>query len=121
MQIWQATSWEIDRHLKRLVALWLRRKAKQHKIILRAMMQIAVRHGALETTPVDGVGAFARRRTPARGVLPQTRVIGTTETIACTSDPSCIPTCPTGICPVNSSVLHPVATSGGHAGLSRRR
>ncbi|MFI6959921.1 hypothetical protein ACIBJI_41465 [Nocardia sp. NPDC050408] len=79
LQVWQATSGEIDRHLKRLVALGLRRKAKQHKIILRAMMQIAVRHGALETNPVDGVGAFVRRRNPARGkvqdhtALPQFR------------------------------------------------
>ncbi|WP_406229455.1 hypothetical protein [Nocardia sp. NBC_01009] len=46
----------MDRHLKRLVSLGLRRKAKQHKIVLRAMMQIAVRHGAVETNPIDGVG-----------------------------------------------------------------
>ncbi|MEV0043946.1 hypothetical protein AB0H60_10735 [Nocardia rhamnosiphila] len=67
LQIWQATPGELDRHLKRLVALGLRRKAKQHKIILRAMMQIAVRHGAIDTNPVDGVGAFTRRRVQARG------------------------------------------------------
>lgn len=67
LQIWQATAGEIDRHLKHLVALGLRRKAKQHKIVLRAMMQIAVRHGAIETNPVDGVGSFVRRKNPARG------------------------------------------------------
>ncbi|MGW4364002.1 site-specific integrase [Nocardia takedensis] len=67
LQVWQATTGEIDRHLKALVARGLRRKAKQHKIVLRAMMQIAVRHGAVETNPVDGVGAFTRRRSPARG------------------------------------------------------
>ncbi|MEV0108647.1 hypothetical protein AB0H42_20235 [Nocardia sp. NPDC050799] len=69
LQIWQATSGELDRHLKRLVAQGLRRKAKQHKIVLRAMMQIAVRHGAVETNPVDGVGAFVRRKHPARGKI----------------------------------------------------
>ncbi|WP_171050192.1 site-specific integrase [Nocardia cyriacigeorgica] len=67
LQVWQATPGELDRHLKRLVALGLRRKAKQHKIILRAMMQIAVRHGAASTNPVDGVGSFVRRKNPARG------------------------------------------------------
>lgn len=67
LQIWQATAGELDRHLKHLVALGLRRKAKQHKIILRAMMQIAVRHGAIDTNPLDGVDAFTRRRVPARG------------------------------------------------------
>jgi hypothetical protein len=36
LQVWQATAGELDRHLKRLVSLGLRRKAKQHKIILRA-------------------------------------------------------------------------------------
>jgi integrase len=45
----------------------LRRKAKQHKIILRAMMAIAVRHGVLDSNPVDGVAAFTRRKPPARG------------------------------------------------------
>ncbi|MBF6228802.1 hypothetical protein IU470_27335 [Nocardia abscessus] len=67
LQIWQATAGELDRHLKRLVSLGLRRKAKQHKIILRAMMQIAVRHGVLDANPIDGVGAFTRRRVPAGG------------------------------------------------------
>ncbi|WP_280215855.1 site-specific integrase [Nocardia cyriacigeorgica] len=67
LEVWQATSGELDRHLKRMVALGLHRKAKQHKIILRAMMQIAVRHGAVETNPVDGVGSFVRRKNPARG------------------------------------------------------
>lgn len=67
LQIWQATAGELDRHLKRLVSLGLRRKAKQHKIILRAMMQIAVRHGVLDTNPIDGVSAFTRRRVAARG------------------------------------------------------
>ncbi|WP_169810477.1 hypothetical protein [Nocardia arthritidis] len=67
LQVWQATAGELDRHLKRLIALGLRRKAKQHKIILRAMMQIAVRHGAVETNPLDGVSPFTRRRNPARG------------------------------------------------------
>lgn len=47
MQIWQATAGGLDRYIKRLVSLGLRRKAKQHKIIGRAMMGIAVRHGAL--------------------------------------------------------------------------
>ncbi|MEV0299407.1 hypothetical protein [Nocardia sp. NPDC050710] len=71
LQVWQATSGELDRHLKHLVALGLRRKAKQHKIVLRAMMQIAVRHGAVETNPVDGVGSFVRRRTgPRQGRRP---------------------------------------------------
>lgn len=45
----------------------MRRKAKQHKIILRAMMQIAVRHGAVDTNPVDGVSPFTQRSTRARG------------------------------------------------------
>ncbi|MEU2042464.1 hypothetical protein [Nocardia niwae] len=36
LQVWQATAGELDRHLKRLIALSLRRKAKQHKTILRA-------------------------------------------------------------------------------------
>ncbi|MFC8045357.1 tyrosine recombinase XerC [Nocardia sp. NPDC057353] len=67
LQIWQATSGELNRHLKRLTALGLRRKAKQHKIILRAMMQIAVRHGVIDVNPVDGVSPFIRRRTSARG------------------------------------------------------
>ncbi|WP_431950293.1 hypothetical protein [Nocardia lijiangensis] len=63
----QATAGELDRHLKHLVSLGLRRKAKQHKIILRAMMQIAVRHGVIDTNPIDGVGGFTRRRATARG------------------------------------------------------
>ncbi|MEV0358146.1 hypothetical protein AB0H71_19060 [Nocardia sp. NPDC050697] len=67
LQVWQATSGELDRHLKRLTALGLRRKAKQHKIILRAMLQIAVRHGVIDVNPVDGVSPFTRRRTLARG------------------------------------------------------
>ncbi|MEV4238927.1 hypothetical protein AB0J47_27545 [Nocardia sp. NPDC049737] len=67
LQVWQATAGELDRHLKRLVILGLRRKAKQHKIVLRAMLQIAVRHGAVETNPIDGVGAFTRRKKQARG------------------------------------------------------
>ncbi|MGV9680561.1 hypothetical protein ACWDSJ_35265 [Nocardia sp. NPDC003482] len=67
LQVWQATAGELDRHLRRLTALGLRRKAKQHKIILRAMMQIAVRHGAIDTNPIDGVAPFTRRRKPARG------------------------------------------------------
>ncbi len=67
LQVWQATTGELDRHLKHLVGLGKRRKAKQHKIILRAMMQIAVRHGAIDTNPVDGVSAFTRRGTRARG------------------------------------------------------
>ncbi|MET8778967.1 hypothetical protein ABZV58_28520 [Nocardia sp. NPDC004654] len=67
LQIWQATASELDRHLKHLVSLGLRRKAKQHKIILRAMMQIAVRHGVIDTNPIDGVGGFTRRRVTARG------------------------------------------------------
>ncbi|WP_109530785.1 MULTISPECIES: site-specific integrase [Nocardia] len=69
LQIWQATPGELDRHLKHLVSLGLRRKAKQHKIILRAMMQIAVRHGVLDTNPIDGVAAFTRRRVLARGKI----------------------------------------------------
>ncbi|PPJ35324.1 hypothetical protein C5E45_26010 [Nocardia nova] len=67
LQVWQATTGELDRHLKHLVGLGKRRKAKQHKIILRAMMQIAVRPGAIDTNPVDGVSAFTRRGTRARG------------------------------------------------------
>lgn len=67
LQVWQATAGELDRHLKYLVGLGLRRKAKQHKIILRAMMQIAVRHGVVDTNPVDGVDRFTRRRVLARG------------------------------------------------------
>ncbi|MGV9664356.1 site-specific integrase [Nocardia niigatensis] len=65
--MWQATAGELDRHLKGLVAMGMRRKAKQHKIILRAMMQIAVRHGAVDTNPVDGVSPFTQRSTRARG------------------------------------------------------
>ncbi|MFE9319983.1 hypothetical protein ACIHDR_46105 [Nocardia sp. NPDC052278] len=49
LRVWQATAGELDRHLERLVSLGLRRKAMQHKIVLRAMLQIAVRHGAVET------------------------------------------------------------------------
>ncbi|MFD9550578.1 tyrosine recombinase XerC [Nocardia salmonicida] len=67
LQIWQATAGELDRHLKRLVAQGFRRKAKQHKIILRAMMQIAVRHGALTTNPVNGVSAFRKTKRDGRG------------------------------------------------------
>ncbi|WP_378741488.1 tyrosine recombinase XerC [Nocardia brasiliensis] len=67
LQVWQATTGELDRHLKHLVALKLRRKAKQHKIVLRAMMAIAVRHGALDVNPMDGVSAFTRRKNKARG------------------------------------------------------
>lgn len=67
LQIWQATAGELDRHLKHLVSLGLRRKAKQHKIILRAMMQIAVRHGVIDTNPIDGVSGFTRRSATARG------------------------------------------------------
>ncbi|WP_169336869.1 hypothetical protein [Nocardia niigatensis] len=67
LQVWQATAGELDRHLKGLVAMGMRRKAKQHKIILRAMMQIAVRHGAVDTNPVDGVSPFTQRSTRARG------------------------------------------------------
>lgn len=33
------------------------------------MMQIAVRHGVLDTNPIDGVAAFTRRRVPARGKI----------------------------------------------------
>ncbi|WP_433521691.1 hypothetical protein ACQPZ2_30925 [Nocardia pseudovaccinii] len=69
LQIWQATAGELDRHIKHLVSLGMRRKAKQHKIILRAMMQIALRHGVIDTNPVDGVAAFTRRRVPARGKI----------------------------------------------------
>ncbi|GGK32616.1 site-specific integrase [Nocardia camponoti] len=67
LQIWQATTGELDRHIKRITALGLRRKAKQHKLILRAMMQIAVRHDVLSTNPINGVDGFRRRRAPARG------------------------------------------------------
>ncbi len=67
LQIWQATTGELDRHLKRLVALGLRRKARQHKIILRALMQIAVRHDVIAINPVDGVDGFRRNRRPVRG------------------------------------------------------
>ncbi|MGW6427210.1 site-specific integrase [Nocardia sp. NPDC055053] len=67
LQIWQATAGELDRHLKRLIAKGLRRKAKQHKIVLRAMMQIAVRHGAVTTNPVDGVEAFRPIKRDVRG------------------------------------------------------
>ncbi|MBF6468158.1 hypothetical protein IU427_23655 [Nocardia beijingensis] len=67
MQIWQAAAGELDRHLKRLASLGLRRKARQHKIVLRAMMQIAVRHGVLDVNPIDGVSAFTGRGVPARG------------------------------------------------------
>ncbi|MGW4741970.1 hypothetical protein [Nocardia xishanensis] len=45
----------------------MRRKTKQHKIILRAMMQIAVRHGVIDTNPIDGVSGFTRRRATPRG------------------------------------------------------
>ncbi|MFC9663950.1 hypothetical protein ACFVJ5_27220 [Nocardia sp. NPDC127606] len=69
LQIWQATAGELDRHIKQLTTLGLRRKAKQHKIILRAMMQIAVRHGALDANPIDGVAAFRRVAKPARGKM----------------------------------------------------
>ncbi|WP_157228791.1 hypothetical protein [Nocardia brevicatena] len=69
LQIWQAGAGELDRHLKRLVAMGLRRKAKQHKIILRAMMGIAVRHGVIDTNPIDDVAPFTRRRSPARGKI----------------------------------------------------
>ncbi|WP_067844481.1 site-specific integrase [Nocardia lijiangensis] len=75
LQVWQATTGELDRHLKRLVALKLRRKAKQHKIILRAMMAIAVRHGALETNPIDGVAPFTRRKNQARGKVKDQRAL----------------------------------------------
>lgn len=54
LQIWQATPGALDRHLKRLVALGLRRKAKQHRIFLLARMQIAVRHGAMTPTRSTG-------------------------------------------------------------------
>ncbi|MGW4124533.1 hypothetical protein [Nocardia sp. NPDC004711] len=67
LQVWQATAGELDRPLERLVAMGLRRKAEQHKIILRAMMQIAVRHGAVETNPVDGVSSFTPSSARARG------------------------------------------------------
>lgn len=67
LQIRQATAGELDRHLKRLVGLGLRRKAKQHKIILRAMMQIAVRHDIITTNPVNNVDTFRKNRPPARG------------------------------------------------------
>ncbi len=69
LQIWQATAGELDRHLKRLTASGLRRKAKQHKIILRQMMNIAVRHGAVDTNPVDGVAPFRKVSKPARGKM----------------------------------------------------
>ncbi|GAB2679228.1 site-specific integrase [Nocardia goodfellowii] len=67
LQIWQASAGELDRHLRRMVGKGLRRKAKQHKIILNEMMGIAVRHGAIETNPVDGVKAFRKRTTQSRG------------------------------------------------------
>lgn len=67
LQVWQATTGELDRHLKRLITLGLRRKAKQHKVVLRAIMQIAVRHDVLTINPIDGVDPFRRNRTPARG------------------------------------------------------
>ncbi|MGW4636843.1 tyrosine-type recombinase/integrase [Nocardia sp. NPDC004415] len=67
LQIWQATAGELDRHLKRLLTLGLRRKAKQHKVILRAMMQIAVLHDVIDTNPVNNVDRFRRARGKARG------------------------------------------------------
>ncbi|MEV6361344.1 site-specific integrase [Nocardia asteroides] len=67
LQIWQATAGELDRHLKRIITLGHPRKAKQHKIILRAMMQIAVLHDVLDTNPVNNVDPFRRTRRPARG------------------------------------------------------
>jgi hypothetical protein len=64
LQVWQATAWELEQ----LVALGLRRKAKQHKIILRAMMGVAVRHGAVGTNPIDDVTSSlsAKRKHAAR-------------------------------------------------------
>lgn len=67
LQIWQATAGELDRHLKRIIALGHPHKAKQHRIILRAMMQIAVLHDVLDTNPVNNVDPFRRSRRPARG------------------------------------------------------
>ncbi|MFI9507878.1 tyrosine recombinase XerC [Nocardia sp. NPDC052566] len=75
LQVWQATAGELDRHLKRLVSLGLRRKAKQHKIILKAMMAIAVRHGAIDINPIDGVAAFTRRKNRARGKVKDQRAL----------------------------------------------
>lgn len=69
LQVWQATAGELDRHLKRLTALGFRRKAKQHKIILRQMMDIAVRHGTMESNPIDGVASFRKVSKPARGKM----------------------------------------------------
>ncbi|WP_063056495.1 site-specific integrase [Nocardia salmonicida] len=69
LQVWQATAGELDRHLKRLTSLGLRRKAKQHKIILRQMMAIAVRHGAIEANPINGVASFRKVSKPARGKM----------------------------------------------------
>ncbi|WP_324197915.1 hypothetical protein [Nocardia abscessus] len=58
---------ELDRHLKRLAAMGSRRKAEQYKIILRDDGHRCVRHGVLDSKPIDGVAAFTRRKPPARG------------------------------------------------------
>ncbi|MFD3592906.1 tyrosine-type recombinase/integrase [Nocardia sp. NPDC058640] len=67
LQIWQATTGVLDRHLKEIVSHGHRRKAKQHKLVLRAMMQIAVRDDVLPINPISGVDKFRRTRPPARG------------------------------------------------------
>lgn len=99
LQVWQATSGELDRHLKRLVGLGKRRKAKQHKIILRAMMQIAVRHGVIDTNPIDGVSAFTRRTTRARGkVLDQDALPGFRAQVRAWASGEAIPGTPAYTC-----------------------
>nr|WP_194818015.1 hypothetical protein [Nocardia sp. XZ_19_385] len=67
LQVWQATTGVLDRHLKALIAKGLRRKAKQHKIILTAMMGLATRHGAVPHNPMAGVAKMAPRKHAARG------------------------------------------------------
>uniref|UniRef100_UPI0005B78308 hypothetical protein n=1 Tax=Nocardia thailandica TaxID=257275 RepID=UPI0005B78308 len=69
LQIWQATAGELDRHLENIVALGYRRKAKQHRTILRAMMQIAVLHNVIPVNPIDGVDSFRKNRRTARGKI----------------------------------------------------
>ncbi|WP_063008796.1 hypothetical protein [Nocardia kruczakiae] len=99
LQVRQATTGELDRHLKRLVGAGLRRKAKQHKIILRAMMQIAVRHGAIDTNPIDGVSAFTRRTTRARGnVLDQGALPGSRAQVRAWASGEAIPGTPAYTC-----------------------
>ncbi|WP_280390717.1 site-specific integrase [Nocardia brasiliensis] len=79
MAIWQADAGQLDAHLRKITARGNCRKAKQHKIILRRMMDLAARELGWSDNPIDRTVDLGKRKTVARGkvreleALPQLR------------------------------------------------